>query len=270
MYELLLAVAVVLFALVKGREHFGLVVGTKSQLEGTKGIWGYLPTYTTDTKTDRGVELLSVWPNTCPPDRTDLDAGLCYEKCKPGFHGVGPVCWADTNNVGVGIPVGLNPCPEGWNNDGLICREPITNDCSWEWLGICWGKLRGGRLRGRLNSYCPKPFRKSGDGYDTDKGDCVWPDNVRVFPENLREYAIRMRGKSYPKTLGVCAGDGALSEQHIEYVDGLCYRPCTDPVLRERVPGMPYLCYKGEGLSYGRGVGRVPSILRMGRVFNPF
>jgi len=26
-------------------------------------------------------------------DDEDLDAGLCYEPCKDGFYGVGPVCW---------------------------------------------------------------------------------------------------------------------------------------------------------------------------------
>jgi hypothetical protein len=245
MYELLLALGVVLFALVKARERFGLVVGTD--------VDGYV---TTNTKTDKGTEIFSTYPNTCPPDKTDLDAGLCYPKCKPGFHGVGPVCWADTKDIGVGIPVGLNPCPEGWSNDGLICREPITNDCSWKWLGICWGKLRGGRLRGRLNPYCPKPFRKAGDGYDTEAKDCRWEPQ-------------KPNSKPYPKTLGVCAGEGALSNDHPNYIAGLCYRKCP-PELPENVPGMPYLCYKGQGLSYERGVGVVPSVVRFGRVWRPF
>jgi hypothetical protein len=243
MYELLIALVVVLFAVIKGREKFGLVVGTPDIV-------------TTDTNTDKGYEIFSTWPNTCPPHKSDLDAGLCYEKCRPGYHGVGPVCWADSVNVGVGKPVGLNPCPEGWNNDGLICREPIYNDCSWKWLGVCWGKLRGGRLRGRLNPYCPKPKRKAGDGYDTSDGDCVKdPKNPKSPP--------------YPKTLGVCVGEGALSQDHPDYVAGLCYKECP-PNLPERIPGMPYLCYKGGPLSYGRGVGIVPSVLRIGRVWNPF
>ena len=271
MYELLLALAVVLFAIVKGREHFGLVVGTSADMEGTPGIKGYIPTYTTDTTTDRGNEIVSTYPNTCPPDRSDLDALLCYPKCRPGFHGVGPVCWADSQNVGVGIPVGLNPCPEGWTNTGLICNEPITNDCSWRWLGVCWGRLRGGNLLGRLNPYCPDPFRKAGNGYNTSEDDCVWPKDVTVFPSHLRDYARRMRGKRYPKSMGVCSGRGSLGNgEHLDYVDGLCYKPCTDPKLPVRIPGMPYLCYKGDGLSYGRGVGKVPNVLRLGRVWNPF
>jgi hypothetical protein len=93
---------------------------------------------------------------------------------------------------------------------------------------------------------------------------------VTVFPKHLQEYAKRMRGKEYPKTMGVCSGRTALRNDHLDYVDGLCYKPCTDPNLPARIPGMPYLCYKGEGLSYGRGVGKVPNVFRIGRVWNPF
>ncbi|GIL87782.1 hypothetical protein Vretifemale_15825 [Volvox reticuliferus] len=33
---------------------------------------------------------------TCSGDQ-DYDAGLCYTKCRPGYNGVGPVCWAACN-----------------------------------------------------------------------------------------------------------------------------------------------------------------------------
>lgn len=246
MYELLIALIIVLFALVKGREHFGLVLGSKN--------WDRL--YTTNTEVEDGVEIVSFYPHTCPPDKPDLDAGLCYPRCKNGFTGVGPVCWADSTSIGVGIPVGLNPCPSGWSNDGLICREPIKNDCTWRWLGVCWGKLSGGRLRGRLNKYCPEKRRRAGDGYDTEPEDC------RQDPEEENS-------PLYNKTMGVCEGPGALSDDHPDYIAGLCYRKCPED-LPEHIPGMPYLCYKGDGLAYGRGVGRIPPMMRFGRVFSPF
>ena len=45
----------------------------------------------------RGVGVI---PNAiCAPDE-DLDAGLCYPKWDPGYHGVGPVCWADVIDIG--------------------------------------------------------------------------------------------------------------------------------------------------------------------------
>lgn len=32
-------------------------------------------------------------PKTCPSDKPQLQAGLCYKACPPNFKGVGPVCW---------------------------------------------------------------------------------------------------------------------------------------------------------------------------------
>lgn len=221
MYELLLAVIIIMFALVKGREHFGLVVWTKDKL------------FTTDTETDEGVEIFSTTPNTCPQDKSELDAGLCYRPCRAGFRGVGPVCWAESKNVGVGKPVGLEPCPPGWKNDGLICREPLQCGKGWDFFRKgCWG----GRLRGRLNS----------------GGICDWPADRG----NLPSWLVDKSKKEWVAT-------------HPDRVDGLCYRKCP-PDYPTRIPGMPYLCYKGGELSYGRGVGSVPSLLRVGRRFNPF
>jgi hypothetical protein len=159
-----------------------------------------------------GYEIGSFTPDTCPVNKPDLDAGLCYEKCRKGYHGVGPVCWADTVNIDIGTPVGLEPCPDGWNNDGLTCREPIgchsVDDCVWHGKCGCWG----GNIRGRL-----------------DHG-------------------------------GVCPGPGGGND-HTDKVDGLCYKKCPKD-LPQHLPGMPYLCYAGGALSYGRGVGQVPSLFR--------
>jgi hypothetical protein len=230
MYELLLALIVVLFAIIKGREHFGIVVGTPDWI-------------TTDTDTDKGFEIFSTTPNTCPPEKPELDAGLCYKKCKPGFHGVGPVCWADSVSIGVGKAVGLEPCPHGWSNDGLICREPIRCEpvkCASGWdffkKGCSGGKCSGGRLRGRL------------DG----GGICDWPSDRG----NLPGWLVDKSGKEWKAT-------------HPDKIAGLCYKKCP-PDLPVHMPGMPYLCYKGGELSYPRGAGAIPSILRIARRFNPF
>jgi len=232
MYALLLVLIVVALFTLKTKEHFGL------------HVWGN-DWYNFDSDGE-GYEVFNMFPNTCPPDRPDKDAGLCYPRCRQGFHGVGPVCWADSVGVGVGVPVGLNPCPDGWNNDGLTCRENIYNDCSWQGLfDECWGKLSGGKIVGRLNPYCPKKHRIAGDGYDTSDNHC-----------------------KIEKTRGVCEGPGSTTDDHPDYVNGLCYRKCPAD-LPARIPGMPYLCYKGEGLSYGRGVGRIPSVVRIANTYNP-
>jgi hypothetical protein len=217
MYELLLVLIAIMFLAVKTKEHFGLVVGGKDIV-------------TTDSTVNDGVEVFSIFPNSCPGDRLDKDAGLCYVPCRSGFKGVGPVCWAESRNVGVGKPVGLEPCPPGWNNDGLICREPLRwNPCAWRGLfKECWGGLEGGKLRGRLNN----------------GGICDYPQDRSKLPGWLRD------GK------------------HPEKIAGLCYKKCPAE-YPQRIPGMPYLCYKGGPLSYGRGVGTVPCIVRLGRKWCP-
>lgn len=198
MYALLIVLIVVLFAAVKlmesRREHMSAIK------VGSSGV--------STEKDGPGYELVSFYPNTCA-QTDELQGLLCYPRCKPGFHGVGPVCWADSENVGIGTPVGLEKCPDGWSNDGLICREPLR--CASGWKFFSEG-CSGGRLKGRLNNG------------------------------------------------GVCPGPGGGNDR-TERVAGLCYRKCPQH-LPERIPGMPYLCYKGEGLSYGRGVGSVPPLIR--------
>jgi hypothetical protein len=88
--------------------------------------------------------------NACDANEEE-DAGLCYPKCDKGYKGVGPVCWANSNDVGVGQ---LKECPPGWTNDGLTCRQPIRcepvrwDGCCRRTWGVCWGCLRGGACSG--------------------------------------------------------------------------------------------------------------------------
>ena len=160
--------------------------------------------------------------DTCKPGYEN-DAGLCYPKCRNGYKGVGPVCWAQTENIGIGTVIGLEDCPEGFFTEGLICREPITGggcrthcDGNWDWNsgGFCkthCEPIKGGRLKGRLDGggKCPGP--QGGDK----------PDRV----------------------------------------DGMCYARCPKD-KPYHLPGMPYLCYVGGELSYGRGIGKLPKLTR--------
>ena len=113
--------------------------------------------------------------NACEANE-DEDAGLCYDKCDKGYKGVGPVCWANSNDVGVGQ---LKECPSGWTNDGLTCREPIRCEpvrwdgcCSKGAWGECWGCARGGScsggaVKGRAAGSdlpCPKSHPNQVDG----------------------------------------------------------------------------------------------------------
>ena len=185
MYEFLLVLIVILLVFLQAREHFS--------------VFGY--------------EVVNFTPHTCRPHE-ELDAGLCYTKCRRGFKGVGPVCWAESQSVGVGTPVGLEPCPGGWNTSGLICYEPLRWDsCKSKFFGMCVGGLRGGRVLGRLNNG------------------------------------------------GICPGPGGGND-HTQKISGLCYRKCPEE-KPARIAGMPYLCYAGGPLSYGRGVGKIPSVARL-------
>ena len=185
----------------------------------------------------RGTFLLTTrMDDTCPPStsphKTEMDAGLCYEPCVRGYNGVGPVCWAETVNVGVGKPVGLRPCPGGWVNDGLTCRQPIT--CGKGWKFFTEG-CSGGRVQGRLPGVC-------GGGNAEGEKDLGNLPNWLVDKSNPKKYIAT----------------------HPSYVDGLCYKGCP-PDKPDRVPGMPYLCFRNtRGLSYGRGVGDMPPLFRIG------
>jgi hypothetical protein len=191
MYEFLLVVAVILFLLLKTRETFVVKYGNPVNGED-------LVSFEKDAK---GRRLIGFTPDTCPASKPELDAGLCYESCEGGYHGVGPMCWANTKNVGIGtIP-------------NLKFRQQTTT--SWGSVGCTGGR----------------PFRIQG------YGDCY---NITV---NV-PYQECPDGK--------------------EMVAGLCYNKCPSD-LPSRVPGMPYLCFKGtRGLSYGRGVGDTPPLVAFG------
>jgi hypothetical protein len=60
---------------------------------------------------------------TCPPDM-EMDAGLCYKRCKPGFSAVGPVCWGFAPRVNGQQWV---DCGMGAAVDNAACGSAVTN-----------------------------------------------------------------------------------------------------------------------------------------------
>jgi hypothetical protein len=217
MYALLLIAIILLFIAVKVKENFVFKVGNPLEDQEIISFDPEAP----------GMKIFSITPDTCNGVKDEYQDGLCYERCKSGFHGVGPVCWADTVNIGVGKPVGLEPCPPGWTNDGLICREPIQCGKGWEFFTKgCWG----GKLRGRLNG----------------GGICDYPDKGEL-----------------PNWLVDKSDNNNWKATHPERINGLCYKKCP-PEKPNHVPGMPYLCMAGDQLSYGRGVGDVPPLFHFG------
>ena len=57
--------------------------------------------------------------NRCPSGKKD-QAGLCYKKCKSGYHGVGPVCWSNS-------PSGWVDCGAGDARSSLDCASSTTS-----------------------------------------------------------------------------------------------------------------------------------------------
>jgi hypothetical protein len=58
----------------------------------------------------------------CPSHLT-YDAGLCYERCREYFHGVGPVCWGEP-------PRGWVDCGMGAAKDSTTCANTILDEIS--------------------------------------------------------------------------------------------------------------------------------------------
>lgn len=156
--------------------------------------------------------------STCNSNQ-DKDGALCYPKCPAGMHGVGPVCWASTTNIGIGTAVQLEDCPAGWNNDGLTCREPLRWDgCCSRFLGGCVGCLRGGAVRGRLNNggTCPSGRNKI-DGLCY-AGCPAGQSHVAGMP-----YLCKA---NVPLSQGRGVGSPMICKDGEKEIAGLCYNSC--------------------------------------------
>jgi hypothetical protein len=226
MWELLLVAIFVAFLLLKRRETFVIKYGNPFDNED-------LISFDYEAK---GTRLFSTTPDTCPLDRPVLDAGLCYEKCDEGYHGVGPVCWADTVNIGPGVLAEAKPCSEmglgpEYRDDPLTCWKDLkcTTKCdgTWDWSS-------GG--------FC--------------KTKCTGPD--------LKLKGLKCPGRFQLSFLTKLLGGDSDTSKNTDLVDGLCYKQCPKD-KPNHVPGMPYLCMKGKrGISYGRGAGTVPPLFHFG------
>ena len=218
LWPVIIAGAVVAYLALRMRETFVIKYGNPYDDE---------PFLSFDRES-KGTRLFSTTPDTCPTDRSDLEAGLCYPPCEEGYHGVGPVCWANTENRGHGTLAKINSCSEmGLGPD--YRDDPLT----------CWKDLK-----------CD-----TGSGWDFfrfDKWSCSGPD--------LKGKTLACPGNQ-PEWLGTSSAEQKL---RTDLTEGICYKPCPKDKPNS-VNGMPYLCYKGsQGLSYGRGAGTVPPLWRFG------
>ena len=148
----------------------------------------------------KGTRLFGITPDTCPADKPQRDAGLCYEACEQGYHGVGPVCWADTENIGVGKVAKLLNCAEsgynGWNDWGLVCHQPIrcASGLAFFREGCSGGNIRAKKLDCDKNSDHP----------DFISGLCY-----RKCPKHIPNHVPGMPYLCFKGTRGLSYGRGA-------------------------------------------------------------
>ncbi|WP_375744444.1 metallophosphoesterase [Corallococcus interemptor] len=223
-------------------------------------------------------------------------AGLCYERCKEDFTGVGPVCWAD--------------CPDGYKDDGALCRKAAIiipkdsygrgagsvfgcGDNQEQDGGLCYPKCKSG-----YNGVGPVCWQKCPDGYKDDGALCRRDAKIKSA-DTSRCSALDKCGLTFDKGCSRCPsgykndgctcrrdvhifaksshGRGAGSPIHTcgddEEKDGaLCYPKCkasyhgVGPVCWQKCPDGykddGALCSKDPHIipkdSYGRGAGTVP------------
>ena len=97
MWAFLLVTILVAFLILKHRETFVMKYG--NPFDGEDMI-----SFDPGAK---GTRLFAITPDTCPSNKPVLDAGLCYEECEEGYNGVGPVCWARSQGIGIGKIPGI-------------------------------------------------------------------------------------------------------------------------------------------------------------------
>ena len=141
-YAILIGLIAILYWVVTMKETFVLKYGNPFNDED-------LVSTDPDAK---GTRLFGLTPDTCPCDKPENDAGLCYERCEEGYHGVGPLCWADTEQIKIGKVMLLQSCAEsgysGWTDTGLLCNQPIKCASGWAFFteGCSGGNVRAKKL----------------------------------------------------------------------------------------------------------------------------
>ena len=182
MWALLLVAILVAYALLKQRETFVVKYGNPFDGEDLLSF----------DRNAKGTRLFSTTPDTCPLNKSEYDAGLCYEPCDEGYNGVGPMCWAHTQDVGIGTIPGLEAYKERvtmWGSIGCSRGRKFRfkgyDDCyefdMWKLRQVCYDDREN--KDGLCYRKCPK-----------DK-----PDRVPVFPYLC---AALPRGLGYGRGVG--------------------------------------------------------------------
>lgn len=207
----------------------------------------------------------------------DESAGLCYDKCDKGYHGVATMCVANSNPSDPKKPE-MRPCPSPMRDDGTSCwMDTLPNGVGTP-MRIWGGNTTGGACSGggchgwscdpiRCEPLVTHPIQSSCDSKVEVAGLCYnrCPSGYSFRGGNLCEPAggpgirITMMDRQY------CTDADREMAQTISNIDQQCYKKCPADTPY-RVPAIPTLCSaakrvaagkRGELTStYDRGVGR--------------
>jgi hypothetical protein len=245
LWIVLAAIGLLLYSLLRVREHLVIKVGNPFKDEELISWNRY----------SKGTRVIGFYPDTCPAHKPELDAGLCYPPCAEGYHGVGPVCWANTVNIGPGMFAKLKTCEKsgytkknGWVDMGLFCFKEIKCNTGsgldalkvWDW------KCSGG------NTAFKEPECPPGGAQASEYNKIV--DMVASGVTGSQQRALAKKPNRPNPNI------------YSDAVGGMCYKPCPKDKPNHALSA-PYLCFKdslGRGLYYGRGVGDVPPPFAIG------
>jgi hypothetical protein len=131
----------------------------------------------------------------------EMDAGLCYNKCKDGYKGVSAVCW--------------KTCPNGWRDTGIACQKDSYGNGAGSTLNYCGDKEMDAGL-------C---YNKCSDGYKG-AGPVCWA----TCPDGWKDIGAACEKDKYNN------GDGhvpIICSNNQELVDGQCYDKCKVGFIRQ-------------------------------------
>jgi hypothetical protein len=144
------------------------------------------------------------------------DAGLCYDDCRSGYHGVGPVCWLNggQKSYGRGAGTGLVADCRGGELDAGLCYSRCPS--GYHGVGpVCW---KGWLSRGRGVGHSPH-YDCGGKQYDA--GLCY--DSCASGYHGVGPVCWGNQVASYGR------GAGTVPQYYCgnkEQDAGLCYTPC--------------------------------------------
>ena len=163
-------------------------------------------------------------PTSCP-DGWDQDGAVCYEKCRSGFYGVGPVCYAS--------------CPAGWDDQGLVCAAhtyapgscAIQCKTHSDWSTTCDCPSNKPH---NCASVCYENCR---DGYSMPSSACGFCKANGSCPSGTTNVAGVCWKDSYGRGAGVPLGCSSGYENFL----GICYASCKSGY--SKVAGLPNICF---------------------------